>query len=718
MNLVEALNAALPELPAQRLKRKGFPRLNPQLIYREHVEEGAPVVIAHVPGSGEVFRIPPEQWKLIELFDGERSYEEVAAAYAAATGAEVSEEEVRNFVAPVEDSDLFHKTAQEKNIALTQKLAHEREHHLKKKSKFGDVSHIQFSAWDPDKFFDKAITHLEWVFSRWFTALVLCAFAFMVYVFVSHWSEIGGDTLKYYNFAQKGFWDLVEFWMLFFCLAFFHESAHGLTCKHFGGGVRRMGFHLIYLTPAFFVDVTEILVYGGKWQRLATVIAGIWVELIFCSGATIVYWGTAPGTFAHEFAYKVMLITGVAVVVVNLNPLIKLDGYYFFSELLGIADIKERSTAYVSSWVKKNVWRLPVEVDWVPPRRRWLYVPYALLSGAYSYMLLYLVVRFSRNVFSNWTPDWAFVPSLLLAYFIFRSRLRTLGRFMKSVYLDKRARVRAFFHGPRLAATVAVALALLLAPLWPDRVSARFQLEPANRAVQRAAVPGTVTEVDAGEGQAVAAGATVARLRNLQLASAAARAEADYRTAAARANQAQLQYADFAAADSRRRALQEQAALKADEQAKLTLTSPIAGVIVTPRVHNLVGSYLPEGTLVAEVADLSAMRARVYLPEFEVRFVQPGSPADLHFDSFFGGAAGRVSSLSPASEEIAAGLAPKETYAGMHPPRYYAVQIDLPNPGNRYRIGMAGTAKITVGRRSILGFVWREVRDFAGRKIW
>lgn len=718
MNLVEALNAALPELPAQRLKRKGFPRLNPLLIYREHIEEGEPVVIAHVQGSGEVFRVPPEQWKLLEFFDGERSYEEVAAAYSAAIGAEVSEEDVRNFVAPIEDSDIFYKTAQEKNIALTQKLAHERQHHVKKKSKFGDVSHIQFSAWDPDKFFDQAIAHFDWVFSRWFTAVVLGAFVFMLYVFASHWSEIGGDTLKYYNFAQKGFWDLVEFWVLFFCLAFFHESAHGLTCKHFGGGVRRMGFHLIYLTPAFFVDVTEILVYGGKWQRLATIIAGIWVELIFCSGATIVYWGTPPGSFAHEFAYKVMLITGVAVVVVNLNPLIKLDGYYFFSELLGIADIKEKSTAYVSGWVKKNLWRLPVEVDWVPSQRRWLYVPYALLSGAYSYMLLYLVVRFARNVFANWTPDWAFVPSLLLAYFIFRSRLRNLGRFMKTVYLDKRARVRAFFRGPRLAATVVIALALLLTPLWPDMVSARFELEPARRAVLRAVVPGTVMEVDADEGQAVAAGAPVARLRNLQLASEAAQAEADYRTAVARANQAQLQYANFAAADSRRRDLQQQAALKADEQAKLTLTSPIAGTVVTPRVHNLLGSYVSEGTLVAEVADLSVMRARVYLPEFALRDVRPGSPADVHFDSFFGGADGRVSSLSPASEEIAAGLVEKESYAGMRPPRYYAVQINLANPGNRYRIGMAGTARIRVGRRSLAGFLWRDLRDFAGRKIW
>ena len=176
---------------------------------------------------------------------------------------------------------------------------------------------------------------LRWVYTQWFTTLTLLLFAFMVYVFASRWGEIGHDTLKYYNFTDKGARDLVEFWVLFPILAFFQESAHGLTCKHYGGQVHRMGFHLIYLSPAFFVDVTEAWVYADRWQRFITIMAGIWVEMIFCAVSTIVWWGTPAGSYAHELSYKIMLITGVAVVVVNMNPLIKLDGYYAFSEIVG-----------------------------------------------------------------------------------------------------------------------------------------------------------------------------------------------------------------------------------------------------------------------------------------------------------------------------------------------------------------------------------------------
>ncbi|MFX5693168.1 hypothetical protein ABTE17_21040, partial [Acinetobacter baumannii] len=36
-----------------------------------------------------------------------------------------------------------------------------------------------------------------------------------------------------------------------------HEAAHGVTLAHGGGQPRRAGVMLLYLGPAFFVDVTD-----------------------------------------------------------------------------------------------------------------------------------------------------------------------------------------------------------------------------------------------------------------------------------------------------------------------------------------------------------------------------------------------------------------------------------------------------------------------------
>jgi putative peptide zinc metalloprotease protein len=84
MNLAEVLNVALPELPARR--SKGYPRLHPKLIAREQIEGGVPTVIAAISGGTGFFRFTPGVWKIVELFNGERSYRQVSELYAQQSG--------------------------------------------------------------------------------------------------------------------------------------------------------------------------------------------------------------------------------------------------------------------------------------------------------------------------------------------------------------------------------------------------------------------------------------------------------------------------------------------------------------------------------------------------------------------------------------------------------------------------------------------------------
>jgi putative peptide zinc metalloprotease protein len=243
MNITEALNVALPEIPG---KVKEFrPRLHPRLVGREQVEGGQRVVVAIIEGKSWLYEFSPVEWKLVQLFDGKRSYEEIADLFLEQEGVQYSPDDLREFAAALDANGFWYKTPQEENIALTQKLAEQRGGHAKKKSRFGDVSHIQFSAWDPDKFFDKIHPKLTFFYTRWFTGLTLAAFAFMFYVFIDRWSEIANDTIQFYDFTRKGAYDIAEFWVLVCILLFFHETAHGLSCKHYGGHVHRMGFHLV-----------------------------------------------------------------------------------------------------------------------------------------------------------------------------------------------------------------------------------------------------------------------------------------------------------------------------------------------------------------------------------------------------------------------------------------------------------------------------------------
>jgi putative peptide zinc metalloprotease protein len=717
MNIAHALDAALPELP-ERLIRRDKLKLDPHIIAKEHIQDGRAIVLTKLPGTTSVLRFVPEQWKLLQLLDGNRSYAEIAELSAAETGIAFSEDDVREIGSFLYDeTDFIVKTPIEKNVMLREELRGQRRKQRKRFS-VPDFTDIPLKEWpNADRYLTWLYPKVKFFYSPVGVLLTLCMFAAMLGMWADKFGEIWRDSWEFFNFTSKSSEDLFEFWFLFGGLALFHEAGHGLTCKHYGANVEKMGFTLMYFAPSFFCDSSQAWIYGTKWQRIAVAIAGIWIDLMLCAIATAVWWGTATGMAIHDFAYKVMMVTGIGVSLLNLNPLIELDGYLIFCELVHETSLKEKSTAYVSSWVRKEVFGLPVELEFVPKRRRAFYISYAVVSGLYSYALLSFLMVLTFDIAKSYTPDWAFVPALAAGFWVFKSRIHTLVRFMKIVYLDKRERLKAWLTAPRIAAISAIALLVLFLPLWPDFVEGQFVLEPAQKSVIRAEVPGMVTRVLAGEGQAVTAGQPLVELRNLQLESAAAEAEADLRMASAEANQALLTYGNFGSAEYRRQETSERQRELVSQLALLRISSPIAGVVATPRLQDLVGSHLDAGTQVAEVADLSTMRARIYIPEYGMREVRLGTRVRLELDSRFLPVNATLLALAPASTKAEAGLLPKEQLKGLNPPRFYVGSAVLTNSGE-LKEGMAGTAKIFVTRRSLAGIVWRFSHDLVDRKIW
>jgi putative peptide zinc metalloprotease protein len=718
MNIVEALNVALPEMPERLMRQKRVPKMDPRLVGRTHVLDGVPVVHVLIPDNHQYYALPPEEWELIQIFDGERTYEEIAELFTARTGKAVSGDYVLEFATVNAEAAFWSRTLQEKNARFREELAEKRRACTQKKSRWSNLAEITFPAWDPDAVLTKVHDRVRFIFTYQFLLLSLAMFAFAAYILVSHWTEIGQDNLEFYNFTHKSLADIIEFWVLICVIGGIHEFCHGLACKHTGGESHAMGFLLIYLSPCFYCDTTEAWVYGNRWQRIATAAAGIWSSLIIYSIASFLWWGTAVDSTLHSFAYIVMLASGILPVFINLNPLIKLDGYYIFTDLIDIPDLKENSTLYVSNWVKKNIFRLPVEIPYVTWRRWLLYVPYTLASSFYSYGMLFFVVTFVYNVIHRYNPDWAFVPAALLAVVIFKSRILTLWRFMRLLYLDKKDRVQAWFTPRHTAALACLSLLVLLAPVWRETVEGRLVLEPMQRAVVRVEVPGTVMQTNVKEGQDVSAGTPLLRLSNLGMESEAAVVAADLRLASARAFQAQMKYKDFATAERHREELTAHARALQEKMAQLTVLSPVAGTVITSRVQDLLGAFLPSGSEVIEIADTSMLQARVFISATDVGKVRLGAPAALHLDARAGSILGNVTFLAPASSEAEKGLFNGQEYKGIESSRYYVAKIPVPNSGEVLIDGFTGAAKIFVRRRSIAAFIWQGVDDFLRRKLW
>ncbi len=714
MNLSEALDAALPEIPKARFARNACPRLDPDLIVREDILDGEPVFGVLQRGRANYFRFQPAQWKLAQLFDGVRSFDEISALYTAETGTYIAPEDVRFFAENMEENDFWYRTPQEKNLALSEKLMAQRGRRAQRKSKI-NIAHITFSAWDPDRY----LTWLDrctgrFIYSRWSVIAAVLLFLFEAAVFIAKWKLLGPDIKLYYNFTHKTVLDIVEFWVLLLALGFIHESAHGLTCKHYGGEVHSMGLMFLYLTPAFYVDVTETWISATKVQRLATIIAGIWIEMVVCGIAMVVWTNTQPGPWIHDFTYKIILITGIAVIVMNLNPLIKLDGYYFFTEFIGIPDLKERSTAFVSAWCQSRILRLPIETPVVHKKRIPLFVLYALVSGAYSYLLLFVVVRFSYNIASHWLAEFALIPAGVLAFVLFRSRLRSLRELAVRTWKNNVAERR---WRPLHIAAAAAILALFFLPLWRDREDAVFLVEPSHSATVHAALTGRVTAIFVKENEYVTAGQPLLAMTSPSADSMRSVFDSQTSSAKFQTFSAELGGTSIGVGAARQTAAIHSGRLADEAQNSLILTAPINGVVLTENPGALLDQDAASGQSLLRIAESVPPMVRIFVPVSALDRVPTGAEVAIIPPGRFSPIRMTLAPLEGEAVSLPPGVVAKQDYKGIELPAFYSTRMEL-LPADNLPLGTAGTARIFGARRSLFGRLVTVILNLVRAHVW
>ncbi len=75
--------------------------------------------------------------------------------------------------------------------------------------------------------------------------------------------------------------------------------------------------------------------FKKKRHRLAVTWAGPYSEILLLAFAVMVWRVTVNGSFIHEISQILIIVIWVTGIF-NLNPLIKLDGYYLLSDFLDL----------------------------------------------------------------------------------------------------------------------------------------------------------------------------------------------------------------------------------------------------------------------------------------------------------------------------------------------------------------------------------------------
>jgi multidrug efflux pump subunit AcrA (membrane-fusion protein) len=208
------------------------------------------------------------------------------------------------------------------------------------------------------------------------------------------------------------------------------------------------------------------------------------------------------------------------------------------------------------------------------------------------------------------------------------------------------------------------------------------------------------------------------QLRNVRLQSKLALSKADYQVATERANSAVLHFENVGGMQRLRDLLQAQNAGLQAQAAKLDLASPISGIVLTPGIEDQLGSYVTEGTELAEIADLRTMRARIYISEYEMSKFEIGANARLEIEGVMRKWNARAADISATSSEMDEGLVDRAQYKGLNPPHFYLVELRIDNADGKLKPGMPGLARLYGRRLSAASYLWMQVSDFFGRKLW
>jgi putative peptide zinc metalloprotease protein len=699
-------------LHATSVIAKGYqrPKFRSDLKVSRQEVNGEITYVVKIPETESYARYGELEFDLLSLADGTRAPAEIAEALVEKhPDSAVEQGDVLEFL-DESDRNVWERTPAERNLALLAKIRDERKGYVGQSS----ILYLPVSSWDPDKVLERLHPYIRWMYTDGFVVFSILLFLAAAMIIGADFARISRDTAGFYSFKSMTFYDVWTFWLVIMVVGAIHEFGHGMTCKHFGGEVHHMGFLLIYFMPAFYTDTTDQYLFTSVAQREWVIFAGCWIELVLCAAATLAWHVLPPGSVAGDLAYKVVLFSALTGVALNLNPLMKFDGYYALAQWLRIDNLREDAFAYVRAWLRRQVLRQQIELPAASQRQRRIFLLFGPAAMAYSAIVLVIVGIFMKNVFVNHFGAWGYALMLGLIFLLLRKKWIRI----RPALAQFGFRLRDHLAGGNMTRTqkavfAAVAGLVVLVPL-PTTVSSNFTLEPIQRIEVRPPAAGVVHEVMVKTGERVTEGQTLARLASPTLEETQTRDEAQLAVVQRELLAAESSGDQARIGQTEQQARQAQAQL-ADVRTKLAgldLRSSIAGIVTTPQVDQKAGIYLHSGETFAEVADLEQLKGRLLVIDRDLQFVRQGSEVKLKLNAFpFRTFTGRITKIMPAAattRPIDELLRPKRY--GQDLTNYFSVIVTLPNPNGLLREGMTGEAKVYAPARPL---VWQW-----GRGLW
>lgn len=197
----------------------------------------------------------------------------------------------------------------------------------------------------------------------------------------------------------------IIFYLSLFLILVFHEIGHVAAGFRYGITSKDIGFGFYLILPVFYTNLTEIWKIRQKERNIVN-LSGIYYQLFI-----------GVGLFAVGYFCDSNLVLNIAhsnffIVVINLNPLLKFDGYWVLADFIDEPNLMRKTRLSIKSLRKE---KRTVQIYTLFHRAFMLYIiilvilmcvraVYSIRAGEHTfmnYLSIFLVVSFIISIIYN-----------------------------------------------------------------------------------------------------------------------------------------------------------------------------------------------------------------------------------------------------------------------------------------------------------------------------
>lgn len=307
----------------------------------------------HEPVRNRYFRIGEQEFFLLSRWQTATGFADLAAL-AERDGMAVDLADIAQFVDFLRRSELTQGDPQTVKMMLAS-------HAARQQSWWKKILHnylfLRVPLLRPDPWLDRFYPLLRPLLSRRFAQLTVLVGLVSLFLVLRQWDLFKSTFIGFLSWEGAA-----AFAISLALVKVFHEAGHALACRHYGLRVPSIGVAFIVMWPVMYTDATEAWRLSSRRARVMIAAAGMLTELTIACYATLL-WVVLPDGILRSAVFLLATTTWIMSLAVNLNPLMKFDGYYLFSDIVDIPNLQDRGFELARNRMRHLLFGVPLVRD-------------------------------------------------------------------------------------------------------------------------------------------------------------------------------------------------------------------------------------------------------------------------------------------------------------------------------------------------------------------